>query len=308
MKIFKGIQQEFNFKNPVLTIGTYDGVHLGHQAIIQRINELAKERGGESVLLTFDPHPRIVLFPEKKMKLISTIDEKIRLFESFGLDNLIITPFSKDFASTEAKDYVKDVLVKYIKPSIIVIGYDHKFGNGRQGDIHLLRDLSEEFHYQVDEISAQTIDEISVSSTKVRKALMEADIKEANKLLAHPFMIEGVVVKGDQLGRTLGFPTANVEIGDDYKLIPPAGVYAVWVYIQGEKYKGALSIGHRPTIENNGNLRIEVYILDFDRNIYGEEIRLVFEDYIRADKKFDSIDLMTKQIHKDVEEVRRVLS
>ena len=308
MKVYKGIQQEFNFKNPVLTIGTYDGVHLGHQVIIQRINELAKETGGESVLLTFDPHPRIVLFPDKNLKLISTIDEKIRLFESFGLDNLIITPFSKEFASTEAKDYVRDILVKYIKPSVIVIGYDHKFGKGRQGDIHLLRELSTQYNYKIEEISAQTIDEISVSSTKVRKALMDADIQEANKLLAHPFTIEGEVVKGDQLGRTLGFPTANLEISNNHKLIPPVGVYAVWVTIDNERFKGALSIGHRPTIEDHGNLRIEVYILDFSRDIYGQEIRLIFQDYIRQDQKFDSIELMTEQISKDVEKVREILS
>lgn len=308
MRVFKGLDNLPQFKNAVLTIGTYDGVHAGHQVIIQKINELAKRTGGESIVLTFDPHPRIVLNKDKKnLKLISTIDEKVELLESFGLDNLVITPFSKDFASIEAESYVKDVLVKYFQPAVIVIGYDHKFGQGRKGDIHLLRELGPKYNFEVEEISAQTIDEISVSSTKVRNALLEHNIQEANTLLAHSFLIQGKVVHGDKIGRTLGFPTANIAIDDPYKLIPPVGVYAVWVDVGGKRYGGALNIGHRPTVTEEGELRVEVFILDFNEDIYGQDIRVVFVDFIRTDLKFESIELLKQQMHQDIEDIRSVL-
>ncbi|HZH67655.1 MAG TPA: bifunctional riboflavin kinase/FAD synthetase [Chitinophagales bacterium] len=309
MKVFKGLSALPKFKNAVLTIGTYDGVHAGHQAIIQKINEIARSIGGESIVLTFDPHPRIVLNKDKEnLKLISTIDEKIELLDSFGLDNLVITPFSKNFASTEAKDYVRDVLVHYFQPAVIVIGYDHKFGKGRTGNINLLRALGPKYNFKVEEISAQTIHEISVSSTKVRNAIMESNIKEANTLLAHSFIIQGDVVHGDKIGRTIGFPTANLHIKDPYKLIPPVGVYAVWVEIGENKLKGALSISYRPTVKSDGELRVEVYILDFNQDIYGENLRLILVDFIRKDKKFDTLDELIIQMQKDVEQVRNVLN
>lgn len=308
MRVFKGIENLPTFHNSVLTIGTYDGVHIGHQVIIQKINQLAKEINGESVVLTFDPHPRIVLQPNNPdLKLISTIEEKIELLESFGLENLVITPFSKDFASMEAEEYVRDFLIKNFHPSIIVIGYDHRFGKGRKGDIQLLRELAPIYGYQVQEISVQTIDEISVSSTKVRTALMESKIQEANKWLAHPFTLQGKVVHGDKIGRTLGFPTANVQVEDPYKLIPPIGVYAVWVEINGDKHKGALSISYRPTVTSSGEKRIEVYILDFNQDLYGQELKIIFVDHIRDDKKFDSLELLKDKIREDIEKVKFTL-
>jgi riboflavin kinase / FMN adenylyltransferase len=309
MQIHKGLDSLPVLQHAVLTIGTYDGVHAGHQAIIQRINEIAREVDGESVVLTFDPHPRLVLQPDSKdLKLISTISEKIELFERFGLAHLVITPFSKDFASMDAAEYVEQVLVKKFRPKVIVIGYDHRFGKGRQGDIDLLRKLGPKWGYTVEEISVQTIDEISVSSTKVRNALLEGDIRSANQLLAHPFTLCGQVVHGDQIGRTLGFPTANIHVPDPHKLIPPPGVYAVRVQVKNRIFDGALSISFRPTITDSGELRIEVYILDFNEDIYGENIRLTFVDHIRADAKFDSLEDLIGQMKNDVIRVRQVLS
>lgn len=308
MRVFKGLDHLPPFRNAVLTIGTYDGVHAGHQVIIQKINEIAHKIDGESVVLTFDPHPRIVLHPDnKELRLISTIDEKIELFEKFGLENLVITPFSKEFASMEAEDYVREILVNHFHPAVIVIGYDHRFGKGRQGDIELLRKLGPRYHFEVEEISVQTIDEISVSSTKVRNALLDCHIKDANTWLAHPFILQGKVIHGDKIGRTIGFPTANLKVEDPHKLIPPIGVYAVWVEVKNKRYKGALSISNRPTVLNDGELRVEVFILDFHEDIYGENIKLVFEDFIRGDIKFESMDALTEQIKNDVEQVRSAL-
>lgn len=308
MQVFRGLDELPLLQHAVLTIGTYDGVHAGHQAIIQRINAIADKVDGESVVLTFDPHPRLVLQPDNKdLKLISTIEEKIQLFEQFGLQNLVITPFSMDFASMDATDYVEQVLVKKFRPKVIVIGYDHRFGKGRKGDIHLLEALGPKWGYTVEEISVQTIDEISVSSTKVRKALLEGDIATANQLLAHPFTLCGQVVHGDKIGRTLGFPTANIHVEDPHKLIPPPGVYATYVNVNGKNYKGALSISRRPTILDAGELRIEVFILDFNEDIYGENLQLTLIDHIRPDEKFDSLEELIDQMNIDIEKVRIVL-
>jgi len=225
MQTHKGLNQLPNFKNAVLTIGTYDGVHFGHQQIIKRINDIAHEIDGESVMLTFDPHPRLVLNPnDDKLKLISTIDEKEELLEKFGLDHLVIAEFSKEFAAMEAEEYVEKVLINNFHPKCIVIGYDHRFGKNRKGDIALLKKLASKYKYTLEEISAQTLDEISVSSTKVRNALLDGDIKHANQFLAHPFTIKGKVIHGDKIGRVLGFPTANIEISNPHKLIPASGV------------------------------------------------------------------------------------
>lgn len=308
MIIHQGLDQLPDFKNAVLTIGTYDGVHAGHQAIIQRINQIAASIGGESVVLTFDPHPRLVLDPEcSDLKLISTIEEKIILLESFGLQHLVVTPFSKDFASMEAEDYVREILIKKFHPKVIVIGYDHRFGKGRKGDIHLLSKMGPDCGFDVEEISMKTIDEISVSSTKVRHALLAGDIVTANQLLAHPFTLSGKVVHGDKIGRTIGFPTANLHISNPHKLIPPPGVYATWVEVEGKRHQGALSIGYRPTITQSGDLRVEVFIRDFNREIYGQEVRLILMAKIRDDKKFESMESLIAQMHLDVADAWQIL-
>ena len=260
MQIHKGLQHLPNFKNAVLTIGTYDGVHFGHQQIIKRLNDIAAEINGESILLTFDPHPRLILNPnDNKLKLISTIDEKEELLEKYGLNHLVIVEFSKEFASMEADEYVEKILINNFHPKKIIIGYDHRFGKNRKGNIDLLRQLSTKYNYEVEEIPAQTLDEISVSSTKVRTALLEGDIIQANEFLAHPFTIKGNVIHGDKIGRILGFPTANIEVSNPHKLIPASGVYAVKIKIKDTYYKGALSIGYRETVFDNSKLTIEVF-------------------------------------------------
>ncbi|HNE50140.1 MAG TPA: bifunctional riboflavin kinase/FAD synthetase [Chitinophagales bacterium] len=308
MQTHKGLNQLPNFKNAVLTIGTYDGVHFGHQQIIKRINDIAHEIDGESVMLTFDPHPRLVLNPnDDKLKLISTIDEKEELLEKFGLDHLVIAEFSKEFAAMEAEEYVEKVLINNFHPKCIVIGYDHRFGKNRKGDIALLKKLASKYKYTLEEISAQTLDEISVSSTKVRNALLDGDIKHANQFLAHPFTIKGKVIHGDKIGRVLGFPTANIEISNPHKLIPASGVYAVKIKIENVFYKGALSIGYRETVFDNSKLTIEVFILDFEGDLYNKNLDLIFVEYLRPQIKYENWDLLKIQIEKDVEQVRKAV-
>ncbi|HRB69562.1 MAG TPA: bifunctional riboflavin kinase/FAD synthetase, partial [Chitinophagales bacterium] len=276
MQIHKGLQHLPNFKNAVLTIGTYDGVHFGHQQIIKRLNDIAAEINGESILLTFDPHPRLILNPnDNKLKLISTIDEKEELLEKYGLNHLVIVEFSKEFASMEADEYVEKILINNFHPKKIIIGYDHRFGKNRKGNIDLLRQLSTKYNYEVEEIPAQTLDEISVSSTKVRTALLEGDIIQANEFLAHPFTIKGNVIHGDKIGRILGFPTANIEVSNPHKLIPASGVYAVKIKIKDTYYKGALSIGYRETVFDNSKLTIEVFIIDFDGDLYNQQLDMI---------------------------------
>ncbi len=305
MQIHYGLDKLPSFKNAVLTIGTYDGVHFGHQQIIKRLNDIAQEIDGESVMLTFDPHPRLVLHPDDDtLKLISTIDEKEELLKTFGLNHLVIAGFSKDFASMEASEYVEKILIQNFHPTKIVIGYDHHFGKDRKGNIDLLRQLSANYNFEVEEISAQTLDEIKVSSTKVRNFLLEGNIKEANKLLAHPFLIKGKVVHGDKIGRVLGFPTANIEISNPHKLIPASGVYAVKIKIENQFYKGALSIGYRETVFDNSKLTIEVFVLDFDADLYKQSLDIIFVDYLRPQIKYENWDLLKVQIEKDVVAVR----
>ncbi len=308
MLIHNSLNHLPTFKNAVLTIGTYDGVHFGHQQIIKRINDIAKEIEGESVMLTFDPHPRLILNPnDNKLKLISTIDEKEELLEEFGLNHLVIVEFSKEFASTDAEEYVEKILVQNFHPKRIVIGYDHRFGKGRQGNIDLLRQLAPKYGYEVEEIPAQTLDEISISSTKVRNALLDGDIQQANEFLAHPFTIKGKVVHGDKIGRILGFPTANIEISNPHKLIPASGVYAVKLKIEDTFYKGALSIGYRETVFDNSSLTIEVFILDFEGDLYNKEVDMIFVQYLRPQIKYENWDLLKEQIEKDVIAVRNAV-
>lgn len=307
MQIHKGLQHLPNFKNAVLTIGTYDGVHFGHQQIIKRLNDIAAEINGESILLTFDPHPRLILNPnDNKLKLISTIDEKEELLEKYGLNHLVIVEFSKEFASMEADEYVEKILINNFHPKKIIIGYDHRFGKNRKGNIDLLRQLSTKYNYEVEEIPAQTLDEISVSSTKVRKALLEGDIIQANEFLAHPFTIKGNVIHGDKIGRILGFPTANIEVSNPHKLIPASGVYAVKIKIKDTYYKGALSIGYRETVFDNSKLTIEVFIIDFDGDLYNQQLDMIFLDYIRPQIKYENWDLLKEQIEKDVEFIQQI--
>ena len=300
MQVHRGWENLPPLEDVILTIGTFDGVHYGHQQIIKRINDLALMFGTESVVMTFHPHPRLVLQPNNNdLKLITTIDEKVKLLEGFGIDHFVICPFSREFASIPADLYVKDVLVKHFQPRMIVIGYDHRFGKDRAGNIELLQELGPDFGYEVEEISKQMIEDNAVSSTKVRKALLAGDIASANDLLIHPFSLKGKVVKGEQVGRTLGFPTANLEIDDPHKLIPPNGVYAIRAMINNHPYNGLLSVGRKPTFGDYDQLFIEAYFLDLEADLYGLTLEVVLLGKIRDEMKFDGVDALVKQMKLD---------
>jgi len=307
MKIFRSLEA-LNIPNAVLTIGTFDGVHQGHQKIIARINELAQQHHGESVILTFHPHPRLIINPnDTSLKLLNTLDEKIELLEKYGVNNLIITPFSKEFSEMSAEAYVKDFLYKAIKPKAIVIGYDHRFGKDRTGGLHTFNELKTELNFDLEEISQQTIDDVTISSTKVRNALLESNIAVANQLLGHAYTLSGKVVKGASLGRILGFPTANIDVQDTHKLIPNEGIYAVKAQHNNIWYKAMLYIGNRPTF-NGKNQTIEVNIFDFAENIYDQNITIEFVASIRGDIKFATADALVHQLKKDKEAAEKVLN
>lgn len=307
MKVYHHIDEFQPVNNAVVTIGTFDGVHLGHRKIISRITELAKDTVGESVILTFFPHPRMILHPEdQNLKLINTINEKAELLESLGVDHLIITPFSRDFSNQTAEEYIREVLVKRIGTKKIVIGYDHRFGKDRQGGLEDLQRLGPEYTFEVVEIPEQDIRELAVSSTRVREALLHGDTALANELLGYPFYLTGKVIRGDQLGRELGYPTANLLVEESYKLIPSDGIFAVTVKVNDGDYKGMAYIGSRPTI--NGMTRnIEVNIFDFDQDIYNQELRMNFHHYVRGDIKFASLDELVVQLGRDKLAVTQLL-
>ena len=306
MKIYHQLSDFKKLDNAIVTIGTFDGVHFGHQNIIKRLCELAKASGGESVLLTFFPHPRMIIDPEnQELKMINTVDEKAQILASLGVDHLIITPFTRDFSNLSANDYIKNILVEAIGTKKIIIGYDHRFGKDRLGNINTLAENASNYDYQVEEIPEQDINDVAVSSTKIRKALLDGDVALANNYLGYAFSIYGPVIKGDKIGRTIGFPTANIFVPETYKLIPGDGIYAVTVEMGEEKnpevYRGMAYIGQRPTI--NGMTRnIEVNIFDFNREIYGQNIKMNFLAFLREDVKFTGLEALTKQLQKDKEE------
>jgi riboflavin kinase/FMN adenylyltransferase len=299
MKVHTDLENLPVFKNAVITIGSYDGVHAGHQAIIKQINDFAKLINGESVLITFHPHPRMVIRPDDTpLKLITNIEEKTKLFERFGIDHLVIVPFTIDFSKQSPEEYIEDFLVKQFQPKMILIGYDHKFGSKRAGNIHLLKSKEDAFNFKVVEIPEQDVDTIVVSSTKIRNALTSGNVLQANEWLNHNFTLTGEVVYGKQIGRTINYPTANLEVGDKYKLIPPIGIYAVIVHHEFDQYKGMLYIGNRPTLKG---LRqsIEVNIFDFDKMIYGDNLAIEFIAKIREDQKFDGLEALQYQLSLD---------
>jgi riboflavin kinase/FMN adenylyltransferase len=304
MKIYSHIDEFKQIKNAVLTIGTFDGVHIGHQKIISRLKEVAHQKGGETVILTFFPHPRMILHPDDlNIKLITTMDEKAELLENLGIDHLIITPFTRDFSNLNPQKYIEDILVEKIGTSHIIIGYDHRFGKDRSGGLEELQNHAIEFGYDVEEIPEQDIDDVAISSTKIRNALLSGDVKTAENFLGYPFHLSGKIIKGDQIGRTIGFPTANLFVEESYKLIPGDGIFAVSVDFKSGKLentsaKGMAYIGHRPTI-NGMSRNIEVNIFDFNHDIYGETIRLNFLKYLRADQKFNSLDELKEQLTRD---------
>ena len=300
MHIYHHISEITNLKNAIVTIGTFDGVHLGHQKIIKRLLEIKQQQGGEVLLFTFSPHPRKVLFPEQTdLRLITTTQEKCDLLQQFGIDHVLVFPFTKAFSQMHATDYVKDIIVKGLKTKTLVIGYDHRFGSSREGNIEMLKILSVENNFTVEEIPVEEINTLNISSSRIRKAIEEGDIETANTYLGYSFFITGEVVKGKQLGRTIGYPTANIKIHDADKLIPKIGVYAVHVSIAGQKHKGMLNIGTNPTTDNDNALKIEVNIFDFNMDLYGETIKLEFVKRIRNEQKFANLDELKQQLAND---------
>lgn len=301
-----------NFKahNPVVTIGTFDGLHKGHQSVVAELKELAGEINGETVVFTFYPHPRIVTSPnEKNLRLLTTKNEKIKLFEKLGVDHLIIYPFDKKFAELSYTQFVEDILVDKIGTRCLVVGYDHRFGKNREGSFEYLEACARKNNFTVKETNALSIQAEKVSSTKIRAALQSGNIKTANQYLGYEFTLHGIVVKGMQLGRKLGFPTANIEASDKYKIIPGYGVYAVLIEIEDTQYKGMLNIGTRPTFNNNADNRsIEVNIFDFSGDVYGKNITLVFMDKIREERKFPGIDALVVQLKADKEVAMKLLA
>ncbi|TNE26239.1 MAG: bifunctional riboflavin kinase/FAD synthetase [Bacteroidetes bacterium] len=310
MKVYHSIDEFETRANAVVTTGTFDGVHVGHRRILQRLVEVAKQVDGESVLLTFHPHPRTVLQPDMELKLLTNLDEKIRLLEATGLDHLIIHPFTLDFSRTSSLEFVRNLIVNKIGAKHLVIGYDHHFGRNREGSFEHLVEFGPVYGFDVEEIPAQDVDDVKVSSTKIRAALSEGDVESAAAYLTCPFLLTGRVVKGDQIGQTIGFPTANLEINDPNKLIPADGVYAVKVNFPQRPdavAKGMCNIGHRPTVHGTER-RIEVNILDFDGNLYGEKLVIEFVSRIRSEQKFESVDDLKQQLKRDEEDARRTLA
>ena len=309
MKVYHDIKDFRKIPNAIVTIGTFDGVHLGHQAVFKQMVDKARQIGGETVVITFFPHPRIVISPnDNRLRLITSQEDKIEHLRRSNIDNLIIINFTKEFSHTSSEDFIKDYVVRYIQPAIIVIGYDHHFGSNRSGDFDTLSKLGMEFHFAVEKINEQDIEDITISSTKIRSALQQGDIKLANKLLGYSYSTSGIVTHGDSIGRTLGFPTANISIKPEYQLIEKTGVYATIAKVDGKDYPSMTYIGRRPTISNGLPTSTETYIMDFDGDLYGKEIRVTFVDRVRDEMTFDNLERLKSQIQEDKANIIRILS
>lgn len=307
MKIYHGLDDFARLQCGVVTSGTFDGVHVGHRKILNRLKEIAQKNNGETVVITFWPHPRLVLRPEDTtIKLLNTFEEKADLLKEEGVQHLIRIPFTKEFSQLTSEEFIQKVVVDAIGTKKLVIGYDHRFGHNREGSFEQLKLDGPRYGFEVEEIPRQEVDHIAVSSTKIRQALGEGDVDTANHLLGKPYSLTGRVVKGDRLGRLLGYPTANVEIDTHYKLVPSDGIYAVTVVYEQQLFKGMLYIGNRPTV--NGTKRnIEVNIFDFSKEIYGESLTIYFHKLIRGDSKFQDLDGLKVQLHADKEESIKAL-
>ncbi len=308
MIIHEGIQNLNGIKNAVVTIGTFDGVHLGHQEILSRIIELAKKNNGETALVTFWPHPRFVINPEDdSLKLLSTFEEKAGILDSLGIDHLIKIKFTREFSQWSSEKFIQEVIISALHTKKLVIGYDHHFGKDREGSFDHLKEHSARYGFTVEEISRQDIDDVGISSTKIRTALAEGAVERASEFLGRPYEIMGSVIQGDKIGRTLGFPTANILVEAPYKLIPEDGTYAVKVLIAGNTYNAMLNIGVRPTV-NGKERRMEAHLFDFDQKIYGEKITVLFIKRLRDEHKFESKEALMQQLTKDKEAAIKILN
>ncbi len=300
MKVYSSIE-EFDHRHQVVaTVGTFDGVHLGHSFILNQLNQEAERLGGESVLLTFYPHPRMVIFPDNNdLKMLNTQEEKVDLLDKSGLDHLIIHPFTREFSRLNSVEFVRDILVNQLGVKKLIIGYDHHFGRNREGSFDDLIELSNLYGFDVEQIEAQEFKDTRVSSTKIRSAIDSGDMKTARHYLGYYFILSGTVVKGAGIGRQLGFKTANLQINNPYKIIPPNAVYAVLVQIGTRQFKGMLNIGVRPSIEDSGKQSIEVHIFDLDEDLYGSQISLSLVEKIREEKKFNNVEELKQQLDFD---------
>jgi riboflavin kinase/FMN adenylyltransferase len=299
MAVFTDIERLPAFRNAVITIGTFDGVHQGHKAILAQVTDRAAQAGGESVLITFEPHPRKVLFPDQPVKLLTTLHQKQALITAAGIQHIVLVPFTIAFSQLSALEYIQQFLVRVFHPAAIVIGYDHHFGHDRAGDIALLKQYETTCGYSVYELPAQLIELAAVSSTKIRKALNAGHVHEAAKMLGRNYSITGKVIQGKQLGRTLGYPTANLELDEPDQLVPANGIYAITAIWEGKQYNGMASIGYNPTVTNEKKLHIEANLFDFEEQIYGDQLEIAFVAWLRSEEKFASLDALKEQIAKD---------
>lgn len=307
MKIYEGLSDFPKLSNAVVTSGTFDGVHLGHQKILHRIRELARSINGETVLITFWPHPRLVLYPdEHNLRLLSTFEEKAKLLRQFGIDHLLTIPFTKEFSQLTSKEFIESVLVDTIQTKKLVIGYDHRFGKNREGSFEYLKAHHEQYGFDLEEISRQDVEDIGVSSTKIRHALETSDISTAINYLGRPYELNGLVIKGQQIGRSIGFPTANIHIPNDYKLIPKDGVYAVEALVNGSLYKAMLNIGNRPTV-NGTQKTVEANLFDFQGDLYDKQITIYLKAFLREEKKFDGLEALKQQLFLDQKNAKNLL-
>jgi len=306
MKIYHGLDEFIKLDFAIVTSGTFDGVHFGHKKILQRLDEISKKNGGESVLLTYWPHPRLVLYPEQELYLLTSIEEKVELLSQKHVDHLVIIPFTKKFANLSSEEFIKDILVDRIGTKKLVIGYDHKFGKNRSGSFEELKKDGPIYGFEVEEIPKQMIENNAVSSTKIRRALTAGEIDIANEYLGRPYCIHGKVIEGDKIGRTMDFPTANIEVTFKHKLIPAEGIYAVKVKVDEVYFKGMLNIGYRPTFGGTQK-RVEVNIFDFNDDIYNKEILVEFYHRIRAEVKFENLGALQSQLHHDKREAINIL-
>lgn len=299
LKVYNSLEEIKNkhIPNPVVTIGTFDGIHQGHQMILDELREKAKNVKGESVMVTFSPHPRKVLFPENDFKLVQTLEERMALLDDFGLDHLLVVNFTKEFSRLSAEQFVRDYLVNGIGLHTLLVGYDHQFGRNREGSYERLTELAPVYEFELDRLPPKSIHDLNISSTKIRNAVKTGNVDDANEYLGRPFTLKGQVVHGDKIGRTIGYPTANIKVPEE-KLVPKSGVYHGKVFVDGEEFVGMMNIGTRPTVSGVDN-RIEIHVLDFDEGLYDKTIVFSFQGRLRDELTFNSKEALKKQIQLD---------